>query len=105
MKRYVCLLFLILIIPSLTITAQLCKGTLGDPIFIETFGSGTGPGPALPTGTTTYSYVSGWPVDGNYTIANTSNPAPQNPHWYTGKDHTGDPNGYMFVVNASYAPG
>jgi gliding motility-associated-like protein len=105
MKRYVCLLTLILIIPILTLKAQLCKGTLGAPIFIETFGSGTGPGPALPAGSTTYSYVSGWPVDGNYTIANTSNPAPQNPHWYTGKDHTGDPNGYMFVVNASYAPG
>lgn len=105
MKRFVGLFFLSLIIPSLSIKAQLCKGTLGDAIFTETFGAGTGPGPALPAGVTTYWYTSGWPTDGAYTIANTSNPAPQNPHWYTGKDHTGDPNGYMLVVNASYAPG
>ncbi len=90
---------------SLTTKAQLCNGTLGDPIFIETFKAGTGTGAALPAGVTTYTYTSGWPVDGQYTITNTSNPAPQNPHWYTSKDHTGDPNGYMFVVNASYAPG
>jgi gliding motility-associated-like protein len=105
MTRYVYALFLLLFFPILTIKAQLCNGTLGAPIFIETFGAGTGPGPALPAGVTTYSYVSGWPVDGNYTISNSSNPAPQNPHWYTSKDHTGDPNGYMFVVNASYSPG
>jgi gliding motility-associated-like protein len=105
MTRYVHALFLLLFFPILTIKAQLCNGTLGAPIFIETFGAGTGPGPALPAGVTTYSYVSGWPVDGNYTISNSSNPTPQNPHWYTSKDHTGDPNGYMFVVNASYSPG
>lgn len=85
--------------------AQLCNGTLGDPIFIETFGAGTGTGSALPAGSTTYSYTTGWPTDGQYTIANTSNPPPGNPHWYTSADHTGDPNGYMFIVNASYAPG
>jgi gliding motility-associated-like protein len=105
MTRYVHALFLLLFFPILTIKAQLCNGTLGAPIFIETFGAGTGAGAALPAGVTTYSYTSGWPVDGNYTISNTSNPAPQNPHWYTSKDHTGDPNGYMFVVNASYSPG
>lgn len=85
--------------------AQLCNGTLGDPIFIETFGAGTDTGSALPAGSTTYSYTTGWPTDGQYTIANTSNPPPGNPHWYTSADHTGDPNGYMFIVNASYAPG
>lgn len=105
MTRYVYALFLLLFSPILTIKAQLCNGTLGAPIFIETFGAGTGAGPALPAGVTTYSYTSGWPVDGNYTISNTSNPVPQNPHWYTSKDHTGDANGYMFVVNASYSPG
>lgn len=83
--------------------AQLCNGTLGDPIFIETFGAGTGA--ALPAGSTTYSFTTGWPTDGQYTIANTSNPPPGNPHWYTGSDHTGNSNGYMFIVNASYAPG
>ncbi len=85
--------------------AQLCNGTLGEPIFIETFGAGTGSGSALPAGVTTYNYTPNWPVDGEYTIANTSNPAPGNPHWYTGSDHTGNLNGYMLVVNASYTAG
>ena len=106
MKRLSYLVFIFVYVFTLTTQAQqLCKGTLGDPIFTETFKSGTGPGGALPAGVTTYSYTANWPVDGLYTIANTSNPLPGNPHWYTAKDHTGDPNGYMFVVNASYAPG
>lgn len=95
----------IFLLCSIISKAQLCNGTLGDPIFIETFKSGAGTGAALPAGSTTYSYTTGWPTDGQYTIANTSNPPPGNPHWYTGSDHTGDPNGYMFIVNASYAPG
>lgn len=105
MRRFLYPFLFFVFVYHSTTKAQLCKGTLGDPIFIETFGSGTGPGPALPAGVTTYSYTTNWPVDGLYTIANTSNPLPGNPHWYTSKDHTGDPNGYMFVVNASYAPG
>lgn len=99
---FICPIFLF---SSFISEAQLCNGTLGDPIFIETFGAGTGTGSALPAGATTYSYTTGWPTDGQYTISNTSNPPPGNPHWYTGSDHTGDPNGYMFIVNASYAPG
>lgn len=99
---FVCTIFLLF--PFIS-KAQLCNGTLGAPIFIETFGAGSGTGAALPAGSTTYSYTTGWPTDGQYTIANTSNPPPGNPHWYTGSDHTGDANGYMFIVNASYAPG
>jgi gliding motility-associated-like protein len=105
MKPNVYLFFLILLLHTLTTKAQLCTGTPGAPIFKETFGAGTSAGAALPAGNTTYTYTAGWPSDGQYTIANTSNPAPGNTHWMTGADHTGDPNGYMFVVNASYAPG
>ena len=104
MKRFLSSTFLFICL-TLSTKAQLCNGTLGAPIYTQTFGSGTGTGSALPAGITTYSFTSGWPTDGMYTITNTSNPLPGNPHWYTGKDHTGDPNGYMFVVNASYAPG
>ncbi len=85
--------------------AQLCNGTLGAPIFTETFGAGTGSGQALPAGVTTYNYTNSWPSDGQYTIANTANPAPGNAHWYNGPDHTGNTNGYMLVVNASYTAG
>ena len=105
MKRLSYPFFLFVCFLTLTSKAQLCNGTLGAPIFNQTFGSGSGPGSALPAGTTTYTYTNGWPSDGQYTIANTSNPAPGNIHWYTGKDHTGNTDGYMFVVNASYAPG
>lgn len=105
MKLYLIAFFAFFCFLPFNSKAQLCNGTLGAPIFNQTFNSGTGPGAALPAGTTTYTYTSGWPSDGQYTIANTSNPAPSNTHWVTGKDHTGDPNGYMFVVNASAAPG
>jgi gliding motility-associated-like protein len=105
MKRYPLAFFLLLGFFPLISKAQLCNGTLGAPIFIETFGAGTSAGAALPAGTTTYTYTSGWPTDGQYTIANTSNPPPTNTHWITGTDHTGNANGYMFVVNASQAPG
>ena len=105
MKRFLHPLFILICSFHLTSKAQLCTGTLGAPIFKQTFGAGTGSGGALPAGTTTYTYTAGWPSDGQYTIANTSNPPPGNAHWYSGKDHTGDTDGYMFVVNASYAPG
>jgi gliding motility-associated-like protein len=105
MKRYVFAFLIFFSLFPFHSKAQLCNGTLGAPIFNQTFGSGTGAGAALPAGTTTYSYTSGWPSDGQYTIANTSNPAPSNTHWVTGRDHTGDKDGYMFVVNASQAPG
>lgn len=105
MKLYVSAFLIAFCLLSFHSKAQLCNGTLGAPIFNKTFDSGTGPGAALPAGTTTYTYTSGWPTDGQYTIANTSNPPPTNTHWVTGKDHTGDKDGYMFVVNASQAPG
>jgi large repetitive protein len=84
--------------------AQLCSGTLGTPVFIENFGAGPNPGPALPAGLTNYIYSPVSPQDGEYTVSATSNPG-NSPYWYNNGDHTGNPNGYMFVVNASYTPG
>ena len=74
-------------------------------LFSETFGSGNNYGPALPAGTTTYSYRSNVGInDGQYTIANT--PYAGKTDWQDMTDHTpGDTNGYMMVVNASYDPG
>jgi len=45
-----------------------CSGSKGDPIFSENFGNGTNYGPALPTGTTNYTFVIGNPNDGSYTL-------------------------------------
>ena len=51
--------------------AQICTGSLGDPVVNLTFGSGPNPGPSLTPGTTTYAFTSSiCPNDGFYTIVN-----------------------------------
>lgn len=95
---------IILLIFSSELSAQLCEGSLGDPVVNITFGSGSNPGPSIGS-STNYSYVAGGcPNDGNYTIANNITSCFNNT-WHSTTDHTGDPNGYMMVVNASYTPG
>jgi len=88
-------------------TTTSCDGSLGDPIFTQDFGSGQNPGGPLAPGVTNMTYTSSnCPNDGFYTIMNSIN-LNQNCHntWQVVKsDHTGNPNGYMMVVNASYAP-
>jgi gliding motility-associated-like protein len=91
---------------SSTISAQLCQGSLGDPVVNITFGSGPNPGAAL-NSLNNYNYSpNDCPNDGAYTIAN----ATSNCFGFTWhslpEDHTpGDINGYMMVVNASFNPG
>lgn len=90
-----------------TIQAQLCTGSLGDPIININFGSGTSLiGPALPKWITNYGYESNnGPSDGNYTITQTgSNGVGGSWHALT-SDHTGNPKGYFMLVNASNDPG
>ena len=79
-----------------------CGGNSGDPIFTETFGTGTNVGPPLPVGTTTYQYVTGAPQDGQYTISNNSGFF----DWHNTGDRTpGDVNGKMLIVNADFSSG
>ena len=89
-----------------TAAAQLCQGSLGDPIVFTSFGSGLNPGPSLPAASTTYQYVAGdCPQDGFYTVRNnTSNCFGNSWHSLTA-DHTGNPSGYFMLVNASVQPG
>jgi gliding motility-associated-like protein len=91
---------------SLAASAQTCTGSLGDPIINQDFGSGAGLGAPLGGNYTSYPYVQdGCPNDGTYTIANSvGNCFTNSWHILTG-DHTGNPNGYMMIVNASYQPG
>jgi gliding motility-associated-like protein len=80
--------------------------SLGDPIVKITFGSGFNQyAGALPadSGFTTYNYVGRSPEDNDYTIANST--SGMNRAWFFTTDHTGDPNGYMMVVNAAVTPG
>ena len=97
----------IAVLIGLQARAQVCTGSLGDPVINETFGAGStfGMGPALPFTVTNYKYApDNCPQDGFYTIAtglgNCGNAWDVVPH-----DHTGDPNGYMMIVNSSYDPG
>lgn len=81
--------------------AQLCTGSLGDPVVSINFGSGTAThAGALPTGETSYTYSSAdFPTDGSYTVENTT--AGAGNVWWSTTDHTGNTGGYMMVVNAS----
>lgn len=79
-----------------------CNGNSGDPIFTEDFGSGTTAGPALPPGTTSYSFVAGTPPDGSYTISSST----AYYDWHNTQDHTpNDTNGKSFIVNADFTAG
>jgi len=98
-------LFLLLSFISTGVMAQLCQGSLGDPIVNITFGAGSNPGAPLMSAATGYSYVnSDCPSDGSYTVRNSTAACFGN-SWYTiPSDHTGDPNGYFMLVNASIDP-
>jgi gliding motility-associated-like protein len=99
------LLILISVWLSLNTYAQTCTGSLGDPVINETFGAGPNPGPALSGQQTNMMYLNaGCPNDGSYTIANSSGSCFGDAWHFLNQDHTGDPNGYMMIVNASVAP-
>lgn len=95
-KYLITLLISIFLFPQLH--AQLCTGSLGDPVVKLDFGSGTSThGTALGTGITSYNWTTAdFPNDGSYTVEKTTN-TPRT--WWTTTDHTGG--GYMMVVNAS----
>lgn len=99
---------LILFFSISEINAQVCTGTLGDPVINIDFGRGSSAfGPALPSGTNNYNFVTGTPNDGDYTISqNTFGMHSSGNGWFQINNHTpNDANGYMMVVNASNNPG
>ncbi|WP_207492482.1 gliding motility-associated C-terminal domain-containing protein [Aridibaculum aurantiacum] len=85
--------------------AQLCQGSLGDPIVNITFGAGPNPGPPLAGATTNYQYYApDCPDDGFYSVRNNSVNC-FNSSWHSlSSDHTGNPNGYFMLVNSSFQP-
>ncbi len=91
----------LIILRSFSSNAQLCEGSLGDPIVNITFGAGSSThGGALPQGITSYTYSKAdFPIDGSYTIENST--AGSGEQWWAITDHTGNAGGYMMVVNAS----
>lgn len=94
---------LLLLVSNCNNYAQLgfCNGSKGDPIFTENFGNGTNYGPALPAGITNYTFITGNPNDGFYTLYYRTNLYST---WHYSLDHTPDatdgPNGKALIVNA-----
>lgn len=88
---------------AFNVQAQLCNGSLGDPVVNITFGDGSGNNTGYtPTNAYTYTYDQ-CPNDGFYTITRYTSGCFGNA-WHTvSTDHTG--NGAFMLVNASYAPG
>ena len=87
------------------VNAQLCQGSLGDPIVNITFGHGSNPGAPLAAATTSYQYVSSdCPGDGFYTVRTGTSGCFDNSWHNLSTDHTGDGSGYFMLINASYQP-
>lgn len=86
---------------SITVSSQLCNGSLGDPVVNITFGFGGSTPNYTPPG---YIYTSSsCPNDGYYTITTGTSSCFGNT-WHTvTSDHTGQ--GGFMLVNASYTPG
>ncbi|MEO8766660.1 MAG: gliding motility-associated C-terminal domain-containing protein [Ginsengibacter sp.] len=104
--KIVCIFLLMAVNFSSKISAQLCRGSLGDPVVYITFGSGNTAGPPV-GGVAGYSYITNdCPEDGSYTVASSTSGCFGGTWHSLSEDHTpGDVNGYMMVVNASYNPG
>lgn len=100
--RWPCLLFLVFA-PAFAVKAQICTGSLGDPVVNINFGYGSG-GNTGYTPTNAYTLVSSnCPNDGQYTITNSTSGCFSNA-WHTvARDHTGS--GGFMLVNASFTAG
>ncbi len=94
---------LILYLPPFTAKAQMCAGSLGDPVLNETFGTG---GYQLSPGKTTYTYEGDCPSKGNYTISGFLFGCGNRTWVQMVGDHTpNDLNGNYMMVNAESTPG
>ncbi|MBS1623291.1 MAG: gliding motility-associated C-terminal domain-containing protein [Bacteroidetes bacterium] len=93
-------ILIILICASTAAVGQSCTGSLGQAIINQTFGAGPNPGPTLPPGVTNLTYTTtNCATDGYYTVTNYTTGCFGG--WITTNDHTGDPNGYFMLINAS----
>ncbi len=99
------LFFLYLLTGALPSSAQLCTGSLGDPLVNITFGAGSNPGAPLQAATTAYTYYGAdCPNDGFYTVRNNTSNCFEASWFSMSVDHTGNPGGYFMLVNASLEP-
>lgn len=84
--------------------AQLCTGSLGDPVVNITFGNGADAGNTIYAPPNTYIFSQAdCPNDGYYTIIRSTTGCFGSSWHSVPSDHTG--NGAFMLVNASYTPG
>lgn len=84
--------------------AQICNGSLGEPVVNITFGNKNSTAGPLRPGVTNLGFVTGCPIDGNYAITNAAFGC-FNSSWHDiPKDHTGDEDGRFMLINATNAP-
>lgn len=91
---------------AFSLKAQLCSGSLGDPIINQTFGAGRSF--IMPPNSTTYIKTGGCPAKEQYVISNFLFGCGNNNDktWVQMiGDHTGDYNGNYMLVNAESTPG
>lgn len=84
--------------------AQVCTGTLGDPIINIDFGRGAN-NIGSPISQTNYRFILGSPDDGEYTITKTTNGLNGGWHQNVVNNTPNDPNGYFMLVNADFTKG
>lgn len=87
--------------------AQLCTGSLGNPVVHIDFGAGGVQGQPLGSAVTDYAFKNeDCPTDGQYTIRSSTANCFNNTWFTLTQDHTpGDTNGHMMIINADYTPG
>lgn len=100
--RY-CLIVLSFFICS-SASAQLCNGSLGEPVVNINFGNKNSTAGPLRPGVTNLGYVTGCPIDGNYSIVNAAFGCFGSSWHDIVRDHTGDEEGRFMLINATNAP-
>jgi len=103
-------LLMMLTLPGIPAMAQVCTGSLGDPVVDQTFGAtknlSDGVGPPLPGGMTTLQY-SDDPCDedgGFYGLVSGITRCHAETWQNISHDHTGNTGGYFMLINGPAAP-
>lgn len=95
-----------IVIVSIRLNAQLCTGSLGDPVATIDFGAGPNPGGPISNVPSTYQYSNlDCPQEGFYAIRNASFSCFSSDWHILAFDHTpNDPTGYFLLVNGLAGP-
>lgn len=99
-----CSFLLLIAAPVSLLNAQICNGSLGDPVVNMTFNA-MAPSPYVPASGYQWQLPAACPNDGYYTVTNHTEDCFGHTWHNIYTDHTGNGNGNFMLVNASYAPG